>query len=1040
MRIPDILRSIGLFERERVIGEITVYLPEPQKDYKKIANWDLKKSEQKFQYTVQPEKNRDPSEAFLKQEFLRFQNGYWFFNNGSLEWITPFHYFFLNYWTDKGKRMKFVDAQRDAGLWLWQIETLDNMMGGNLVSNRRFGKTVWATAWAYFRASTNKFHRCGIQSKTNADGKLVFNKLIKSWQKLPDWLKPVDSGETRPATILEFSEPRVRSSKTVKKVYGDVLDSSIDFRSSEEDAYDGDELHTYIEDEFGKCHTKGTQILMYDSSYKNVEDIEVGDLLMGDDSNPRLVKSLARGNQKCYMVKPIANGWYEWGCNENHILSVIYSNKNRQSRFKNGQVYNISIKEFLKLTKTDQRHFCLYRKPIDYKSKPISIDPYILGTWLGDGTSRGTHITTQDNEIAAAWAFYAKSIDHEFKVADQRENYATYKIVGLLSTKGKSKNKFLTKLQSYNLISNKHIPNDYLINDRQSRLKLLAGLIDTDGSTGKYKNYYEITQKNKTLAYDIRRLASELGYKSNIKSKNATMKRADGSYYECEVYRVHISGLNLYEIPCLIEKKKIAKKEFIHKNTKDSLKTCFKLEDIGNQDYFGFMIDNNSLYMLKDCTITHNCINVNTDTRWGVVQYCLVIGAEIVGKALRTTTVEEMERRGGKNAKKTWDDSLMSTLNPVTNRTNSMLTNLFIPADFGFAGFHPKTKQPFVDEYGISNRELAREYILSTWENLSDEKLKAAQRKNPLTIKHAFQLANNTGSFDPEIYEYLDQQKEYLEGTSITGERAPKNLRRRVTFYRDDQGLARWKDDEFGHSSIVWDFPEPKFTNARKMGDLARWVPMNAESFAAGVDPFAATIVTGAGSMGVLYIYRKGDPNDPENSGLFVCRYAQRTRLKADFHKMVMIICQYYGCKANYESDVDDYYETFLQEGYKNYIMWRPKCTIDPTRRNVTIKYGTPSKDAFALQKHYQITVEYLLSRWHKIYFIELIDQYIAYDHEDRTKSDEVIAAGMALIGGFEGGTARAKDTRAPLFVKFKEQQREVRNQRIAFNKKFKLN
>lgn len=300
-------------------------------------------------------------------------------------------------------------------------------------------------------------------------------------------------------------------------------------------------------------------------------------------------------------------------------------------------------------------------------------------------------------------------------------------------------------------------------------------------------------------------------------------------------------------------------------------------------------------------------------------------------------------------------------------------------------------------------------------------------------------MANNTGSFDPEIYDYLDEQKEYLEGTSITGERAPKNLRRTVTFYREDDGLATWKDDERGHASIVWDFPKQNMANARKMGELSRWTPLNADSFAAGVDPFAATIVTGAGSMGVLYIYRKGDPTDPENSGLVVCRYAQRTRLKADFHKMVMIICQYYGCKANYESDVDDYYETFMQEGFKNYIMWRPKCTIDPTRKNVTIKYGTPSKDAFALQKHYQIMVEYLLSRWHKIYFIELIQQLIDYDHSDRTKSDEVIAFGMALIGGFEGGISKAKDTRQPVFIKFLKEKSE-QGSRYKVGKKFRMN
>lgn len=670
MNVADIKQAIAEIERERVIGEITVYLPEPPTDYRKIAGWNLKKEAQRFEYTEQPHRTYDPSDDFLKQEYKRFLLGYWFFNNGNLEYISGNHYFFLNYWTDKGKRMRFVDSQRETFLWWRQIEIMENMAGGNLITNRRFGKTLLATCIAYFRATMNPFHRTGIQSKTNADGKLVFGKLVKSWQKLPGWLKPIDSGETRPASVLEFSEPRTRSSSKEKKVYAQVLDSSIDFRSSEEDGYDGDELHTYLDDEFGKA------------------------------------------------------------------------------------------------------------------------------------------------------------------------------------------------------------------------------------------------------------------------------------------------------------------------------------------------------------------IGVNTDTRWGVVQYCLVIGSQIVGKAIRTTTVEEMERRGGKNAKKTWDDSLISTLNAATGRTNSMLTNLFIPADYGFAGVHPITKEPFVDQYGISNRQLAREYILSTWENLKDDKLKAAQRKNPLTIKHAFQLANNAGSFDAEIYDYLDLQKEYLDGTSITGEVAPKNLRRNVTFYRDDAGLARWTDDKQGHASIVWDFPNQNQTNARKMGEMSRWMPLNAESFAAGVDPFAATIVTGPGSMGVLYIYRKGDPLDPDNSGMFVCRYAQRTRLKADFHKMVMIICQYYGCKANYESDVDDYYETFLQEGFKNYVMWRPKCTIDPTRRNVTIKYGTPSKDPFAFQKHFQILVEYLLSRWHKIYFIELIDQLIDYDIEDRTKSDEVISAGMALIGGFEGTTARAKDTRSTQFIKFKNQQK----------------
>lgn len=668
MKVAEIKESIERFERQRLVGEITVYQPEPPKDYKTIANWNLKPLDQYFHYTQQPYRNQEPTQAFLIQEGARFKKGYWIFIKGELFWFTPFFYFFLNYWTDKGKKMRFVDSQLYASLWFWQIEQMDNMMGGNLITNRRFGKTVWATALAYFRSVTNAFHRTGIQSKTNSDGKLVFGKLIKSWQKLPSWLKPIDSGETRPATVLEFSEPRTRSISKEKKVYGQVLDSSIDFRSSEEDAYDGDELHTYFEDEFGKA------------------------------------------------------------------------------------------------------------------------------------------------------------------------------------------------------------------------------------------------------------------------------------------------------------------------------------------------------------------INVNTDTRWGVVQFCLLIGASIVGKAIRTTTVEEMERRGGKNAKKTWDDSAISTLNETTGRTNSMLTNLFIPADFGFNGVHPTTKEPFIDAYGISNRELAREYILSTWTNLKDDKLLAAQRKNPLTIKHAFQLSINSGTFDQEIYDFLDLQKEYLDGTSLTGERAPKTLRRNVTFYRDLDGLAKWRPDESGHSSIIWDFSDIVKSNARKVGEMSQYVPLNTEQFCGGCDPFSATIVSNVGSMGVLYIYRKGDVDDPDNSGLVICRYAQRTRMVEDFHKNVMIICQYYGCKVNYEADVPDYYETFVREMFRHYVMWTPKIAIDPTKRNHTPRPGTLSKDPYAFQKQFQVLVEYLYARWHKIYFVELIDQLIEFDIEDRTKSDDVIAFCMSLLAGWESGHRKIKDTRTPAFVKFKNQ------------------
>lgn len=68
----------------------------------------------------------------------------------------------------------------------------------------------------------------------------------------------------------------------------------------------------------GKCHTKGTKILMYDGSIKNVENINIGELLMGDDSTPRKVLSLAKGKEMCYDIIPIKGD--KFGINESHIL------------------------------------------------------------------------------------------------------------------------------------------------------------------------------------------------------------------------------------------------------------------------------------------------------------------------------------------------------------------------------------------------------------------------------------------------------------------------------------------------------------------------------------------------------------------------------------------------------------------------------------------------------------------------------------------------------------------------------------------------
>ena len=132
----------------------------------------------------------------------------------------------------------------------------------------------------------------------------------------------------------------------------------------------------------GKCLGKDTPILMYDGSIKMVQDVVVGDVLMGDDSTPRNVLTLARGWEMMYHVMSderheCGAGYAGYMVNESHILSL----KTRLNRSRN-TVVDISIQNFLKLP--DYYHegrgpLFGYRVPIDFPHVYVDVDPYVIG-------------------------------------------------------------------------------------------------------------------------------------------------------------------------------------------------------------------------------------------------------------------------------------------------------------------------------------------------------------------------------------------------------------------------------------------------------------------------------------------------------------------------------------------------------------------------------------------------------------------------------------------------------------------------------------
>ena len=245
------------FQQERTVGEYTYLLPDPP-NKNKIDGYKLPKHKQRWERPIipidleyQPESDQLP---IIEREWDRRKNGFWFYNNGILEYITGHHYFLLAHFYADGKYFKWTDAHRDIFYW-WDLVEKDPMcIGGILNSYRRIGKSFLAGSTELDIATSTPYAQCGIQSKDDPSAKELFKKVVNGWRKLPYFFKPIDSGVSSPKDRIEFEEPSSRNTKEQKKVYGTVLNSVIDFRASTETAYDGNPQKFHISDEIGKLN------------------------------------------------------------------------------------------------------------------------------------------------------------------------------------------------------------------------------------------------------------------------------------------------------------------------------------------------------------------------------------------------------------------------------------------------------------------------------------------------------------------------------------------------------------------------------------------------------------------------------------------------------------------------------------------------------------------------------------------------------------------------------------------------------------------
>jgi hypothetical protein len=349
----------------------------------------------------------------------------------------------------------------------------------------------------------------------------------------------------------------------------------------------------------GKCESKGTELVMHDGTCRKVEDIIVGDKMMGPDSRPRNVIGLGRGQEEMFEVTPFKGEPFT--VNKSHILPLVirkqkwvYSAGEPRKKEHWYVRDNISVGEYLKKNPDYKNNAYCFRATIDFPYKDV-FDPYLVGLWLGDGTTIYPEITNNDQEIIDYIYLAAGKMGLDITLKHQSTTECkTYRFVG---TGVQGGNKLLNELKVMDLIGNKHIPQAYKSNSKKVRMQILAGIIDTDGTPN--RSGYVVTQKSKVLAEDIVFLARSLGFCCYINEFTASIKSIG---FKGQYYKVGING-NCSEIPVRVMRKVVPKRII----NKDVSRTRIKsIESKGVGDYYGVSLDGDHLYIRKDFMVSHN--------------------------------------------------------------------------------------------------------------------------------------------------------------------------------------------------------------------------------------------------------------------------------------------------------------------------------------------------------------------------------------------------------------------------------------------------
>ena len=247
------------------IQNLKIALPLEENVYSKYDRWtpeeypkELRNIKTIFDWQTYPAEFKEKWHAYIDREFTRREEGFWFRNKSGSTYITGSHYMYLQWSKIDVGQPEFREANRLFFIF-WEACKADKRCYGMCyLKNRRSGFSFMASSETVNQATITSDARFGILSKSGSDAKKMFtDKVVPISVNYPFFFKPIQDGMDRPKSELAYRVPASKLTKksiteTSEKQILEGLDTTIDWKNTGDNSYDGEKLKLLVHDESGK--------------------------------------------------------------------------------------------------------------------------------------------------------------------------------------------------------------------------------------------------------------------------------------------------------------------------------------------------------------------------------------------------------------------------------------------------------------------------------------------------------------------------------------------------------------------------------------------------------------------------------------------------------------------------------------------------------------------------------------------------------------------------------------------------------------------